>query len=169
MQLESVKNGIYKRSVTDPFALNAIPITPECSPVKDEEEETPYRTDETVKKSDEMKNTYRAARKSIYQNGKLARQNVIDLINTIIRRKHIRITAKHICIDFLLAFLPCKSKRGKKICISKKNIRTQDNFSHAQGMLNRQFDVTKILKMVNLTQLLLSSILSRDEQLLLLY
>ena len=36
-------------------------------------------------------------------------------------------------------------------------------------MLNKQFDVTKLLKMVNLTQILLSALLTREEQFLLLF
>ena len=36
-------------------------------------------------------------------------------------------------------------------------------------MLSKQFDVTKLIKMVNLTQILLSALLTREEQLLLLF
>ena len=68
-----------------------------------------------------MKEAYRAARKEISKTGKLAKSNVLNLINTIIRRKHMTVTAKQVFMDIFLTFLPCKSRKAKR-CIVGNSI-----------------------------------------------
>ena len=76
--------------MTDPAALDLGPL----SPVAEEAagtSPTPSAKDPS-KRSNEMKEAYRSVKKSYMTNGKLSRQNVLDLIDIIIRRKNIKIT-----------------------------------------------------------------------------
>ena len=69
--------------------------------------------------------------------------------------------------DYFLSIVPYRSL--KRMPLSKATLDRRRIFSQAQKMLIKQFDVTNMMRMLNLTQLLLSSILTKEEQLLLLY
>ena len=69
--------------------------------------------------------------------------------------------------DWFLSMFPYKSL--KKAPLSKDTLKRRRIFSKASEMLKTQFDVTKLMRMLNLTSLLLSSILTKEEWLLLLY
>ena len=43
-------------------------------------------------KHDEMNELYSKAKKSINENNGLKKENIIDMVNTIIRRKHLKLT-----------------------------------------------------------------------------
>ena len=92
------------------------------------------------------------------------RMSTLNLVNTIIRRKRLKITVKQI----LIGTCPCKRK-SSLLDRKNKTVKNQKIFDKAQKMLNKQFDVTNLLRMVNLTQVLLSALLTREEQLLLLF
>ena len=120
------------------------------------------------KRNEEMRDLYEKAKQTIQFDGLMDRQSTIGLVEVIIRRKRLIITLKHILLDFILGFCQCRRKPKFLVLDQKSNERLRI-FQQAQKMLNKQFDVTKLLKMVNLTQILLSALLTREEQFLLLF
>ena len=116
------------------------------------------------KKRDEMRDLYDKTKEGIQNTGSLDRMSTLNLVNTIIRRKRLKITFKQI----LIGTCPCR-RQSKVIDRKNKTAKNQKIFDKAQKMLNKQFDVTNLLRMVNLTQVLLSALLTREEQLLLLF
>ena len=91
-----------------------------------------------------MRELYDEAKESIQNKGGISRQNTIDLVNTIIRRKRLYITLKQLTIGLI----PCLRNCFRN---DKTINRNQQIFDKAQKMLNKQFDVTSLLRMVNLT------------------
>ena len=57
-----------------------------------------------------MKNLYKKARQNI-ENGGLTHSNIIELVNTIIRRKRLKLTVCQVMIDYFLSIFSYRTLR----------------------------------------------------------
>ena len=91
---------------------------------------------------------YHRAKESIQNKGHLAIHNVKDLVNTIIRRKPLIVPSTIVMADLFYTNCLCC---GKRKLFSKRVERRRRQFTKATQMLDRGFDVTNLLKTINLT------------------
>ena len=91
----------------------------------------------------------------------LSKENIIDLVNTIIRRKRLKLTICQVLKDHILSIFSYKTL--KRLPLSEETLTRRRIFNKAQSMISTQFDVTNLMKMLNLNSLLLNSMLSKEE------
>ena len=107
----------------------------------------------------DMNVLYQRARHSITTKGYLRIHNIKDLVNTIIRRKPLKIPGYVVLIDLFLSLCPCL---GSKRLMSRKIYRKRRQFTRSKRLLDQGFDVTNLLKTINLTNMMLSSGFTRE-------
>ena len=69
-----------------------------------------------------------------------------------------------ILLDLIYRFLPCKKRY-----MTESIRRRQRIFKQAQGMLNRQFDIQNLLKLSIIIKLIVNTMFSKQQSLLLLF
>ena len=89
-------------------------------------------------KVDRMKELYNKVKSN---DEYLEHEHVIDLVDTLIGRKKIRITFKMILKDMLQNFIPCKKRFRSEASQRRKRI-----FSQAHQMLDTQFDIKHLFR-----------------------
>ena len=98
------------------------------------------------------------------QHDHLEHQHVLDLVDTLIGRRTVRITFPMVIKEMLSNILPCK-----KMCLTEETRKSKRMFAQAQQMLNRQFDIKNLLRNSILIKLLISTMLTKQQSLLLLF
>ena len=112
-----------------------------------------------------MGQKYVAARGQINQ-GKLIRQNIIDIIDFIVRRKNINPSNKSVFINFVVTNLSC----CKRILIRDSQGRKQQRImERGFYMLKKYFDVSNLMQVMSQSTLMMSALLTKEQKLLLMF
>ena len=91
--------------------------------------------------------------------GRLSRNNIIDLIDMIVRRTYIKPALSAIIKNFFLENVCCKCKRS---CLRDKKDREQQRIlTRGFGLLRKNFDVSKLMEAGSMTQLMMSALLTK--------
>ena len=80
-----------------------------------------------------MRELYRKARNNIEKEGGLQKENIIDIVNTILKRKRLKLSLCQVVGDWFLSIFPYKSLR--KLPLSTAVLERRRLFSKASSML----------------------------------
>lgn len=127
-----------------------------------EDDESDFEPDSEIKANPAALKAFMSVKKGI-KAGKLNRENIIDLVDTIVRRKRIEFTRGTLVSSFMLNFCFCS-----KLCC-KKSSRQQRILERGFMMLQKYFDVGKLFRSVNLSALMMASVMSKEQRLLLMF
>ena len=94
----------------------------------------------------------------------LQHEHVVDLVDTLIGRKKMKISFSMIFTDMIKNFIPCKRK-----FLNEQDRRRRRIFTQAQQMLNTQFDIKNMLRNSILINLMLGTMFTKQQSLLLLF
>ena len=94
----------------------------------------------------------------------LGQEHVVDLLDTIIGRKHMKISLGQVILDFLYSLIPCKNDNLSENIRKRRRI-----YKQSQILLNRQFDIRNLLRNSSLIRLMMGTIFTKEQTLLLLF
>ena len=115
----------------------------------------------------EMTTMYNRVKRSV-RKGTLRRTNIIDLVDTIVRRKRVRTEKWQLVRNFCLANFCCCCRKTF-ILRSNEQRKKQRILTRGFKMLQKYFDISNLMRTVNLTTLMMSAILNKEQRLLLMF